>query len=168
MLEFKVYDDDAEVVLRFEHSLLALSKWEAKNKIPFLATREKKPKQMLHYFQCMLVSPEVDPNLIFRLEPEHLDALANYINDDYSATTVPMPDSKKKGPTTTSEVIYSWLVGLKIPFHPTETWHLNRVMKLVAVVQANNEPAKKVDKNQAMADWSKMNAANRERFKSNG
>lgn len=169
MLELKVYDGDTDVVLQFEHSLLALSKWEAKTKIAFLASREKTPKQMLDYFRCMLMTPVKDPNVIYRLSPDQLEELTNYINDTQSATTIaPDESAKKSGQINTSEVIYGWLVGCKIPFHPAETWHLNRLMNLVQIVQANNQPPKKVNKAQALADWAKLNAANRERFKSKG
>lgn len=169
MLELKVYDGETSVVLQFEHSLLALSKWEAKTKKAFLASREKTPTEMLDYFRCMLTSPEHDPNVIYRLSPQQLDELANYINDEQTATPmVPDETKKKSGQITTSEVIYGWLVALKINFHPTETWHLNRLMMLIQVVQANNEPPKKVNKAKALTDWAKMNAANRERFKSKG
>jgi hypothetical protein len=170
VLELKVHDGETDVVLQFEHSLLALSKWEAKNKIAFLASREKTPSQMLDYFKAMLMTPEQDPNVIYRLSPEQLDDLANYINDSQTATKIRPDDDAKKSihQITTSEVMYGWLVGLKIPFHPTETWHLNRLTMLVQVVQANNEPPKKVSKAKALSDWARMNAENKKRFNSNG
>ena len=169
MLEFTVYDGDDEVVLRFEHSLLALSKWEAFSKKPFLTERPKSPADLLDYFRCMLISPEVDPDLIYRLSAEQLNDLEKYISDSQTATTVTLDSKgKRSGQIVTSEVIYGWLVGLQIPFQPTETWHLNRLMMLVQVVQANNEPPKKVSREEALNDWQRVNEANRKFFKSEG
>lgn len=170
MLELTVYDSGTKVVLGFEHSLLALSKWEAKTQIAFLGSRQKTPEQMINYFQAMLVSPEQDPNLVYRLDPGQLEELTNYINASQTATTTPAPDEDKKQAKTvnTSEVMYSWLVACKIPFHPVETWHISRMTALVERVQFNNAPPKKVNRVQALTDWARINAENKKRFGSNG
>lgn len=168
MLEFKVHDGDNEVVLQFEHSLLALSKWEANSKKAFLTLQGKTPAELLDYFRCM-IAPGQDPDLVYRMSPDQLDKLEKYISDTQTATTfMKEATGKRSGDIATSEVIYGWLVGLKIPFHPVETWHLNRVMVLVRVVQANNEPPKKPTREEALNDWQRVNEANRKFFGSEG
>ena len=42
MLELKVHDGETEVLLRFEHSLRSLSKWESKNKPTLFFKAHKK------------------------------------------------------------------------------------------------------------------------------
>lgn len=168
MLELKVHDGDREVVLQFEHSLLALSKWEAKHKKPFLTTSARPPTEMIDYFQCMLVSPEVDPDLVYMLEPSELDDIANYMNDSQTASSVPRQPSKLAAEVTTSELIYYWLVALKIPFQPTETWHLNRVMMLIEITNYKNQPAKKRKPSEVMSDWRAANERQKKMFGTNG
>lgn len=158
MLELKVYDGEEAVMLKFEHSLLSLSKWEAKNKKPFLTTLTKSPSELTSYFKDMLVSPEGRGELVFRLEPEQLDALVKYINDPQTASSVPQEKTTKFNPeTTTSELIYYWLTELKIPFHPTETWHLNRLMMLVQITNYKKQPPKKRKPTEVMKDWATIN-----------
>lgn len=169
MLELKVFDGTKDVVLQFEHSLLSLSKWEEIHKKPFLAKRNHAATEMIDYFVCMLMSPEEDPTVVYGLSPEQLEELVTYINTDRTASTVPEDTSKKpSGQTVTSELLYSWLVSLKIPFQPTETWHLSRTMMLIQMVTINNTPPKKLNKAEAVSRWKELNAKNRERFKSKG
>jgi hypothetical protein len=169
VLQLDVFIEGRKVTLEFEHSLLALSKWESKSKKAFLASAMKTSDEMIDYFQCMLTSPEHDPNVVFYLTPDQLDDLANYINDSQTAHVIPPdPGRKRTGEVVTSDLVYSWMVGLKIPFHPTETWHFNRLMTLVQQVQINNEPPKKLSKAQQLSQWAEMNRRNRERFNSNG
>lgn len=167
MLELKVHDDEGrEVVLELEHSLLSLSKWESKYKKAFLSDASKLPSEMIEYFQDMLVSPEVDRNLVFALAPEQLDEIAAYINDPQTASSVPPPD---KGPaeTITSELIYYWLVGLQIPFS-AETWHLNRLMMLVQIANFKQQPPKKRNAVEVMRDWRAENEARKKKFNTSG
>jgi hypothetical protein len=169
VLELKVYDGESEVVLQFEHSLLSLSKWESKHKKPFLATPVKKHEEMIDYFQDMLLSP-VSPEIVYRLDPEQLDQLSNYINEVRTASTVPKDAEPRLGvvETVTSELIYFWLVVLEIPFHPVETWHLSRATMLIEITNFKKQPPKKRDPKEVLRDWATMNRQNKERFGTKG
>lgn len=168
MLELKVYDMGKEVVLSFEHSLLSLSKWEAKNKKPFLTRGQLPSSDLLDYFQDMLLSPE-DVTMVYRLSPSQMEELTRYINDPMSASVAPSdPDVKKNSnDVMTSEVIYYQMVALKIPF-VAETWHINRLMMLIAITAHRQQPAKKESKASALTRWQEINKKNRERFNSKG
>lgn len=169
MLEFTVYDRGNAVVLTFEHSLLSVSKWEAKYKIPFLTKSEKTQEQMLDYYRFMITSPELDPDLVYRLKPEETDQLLAHINDPMSAAIAPPPpDGKKSSEVQTSDSIYMQLVLLRIPFQPTETWHINRVMMLIAKTAHAQQPPKKEKPGTLLSRWQDINKANRERFNSKG
>lgn len=169
MLELKVQSDDREVVLRFEHSLLSLSKWEARTGLAFLTTRTKAPTEMIEYFQDMLVSPEDDPSLVYGLSPEQLDRLSTYINEPQTASSVPDDGLKKfNSEITTSELVYAWLTMLKIPFHPTETWHLSRCMMLVQIVGYKQQPPKKRKAGEVMTDWMRLNEERKKRYNTTG
>lgn len=169
MLELKVNDGDNEVMLKFEHSLLSLSKWESKHKEAFLATPTKKSEDLIDYFECMLVSPESSTDLVYRLSPAQLDQLSDYINDPMTASSVPdIEEGPKVVETTTSELIYYWMVALKIPFHPAETWHLNRLMMLVRITNYKSQPEDKRKSGSLLQTWREMNARNKEKFGTKG
>lgn len=169
MLELTVNDQGKEIALQFEHSLLALSKWEAKSKRPFMVARQKTNAEMLDYYQCMLTSPEHDPNLVFRLKPSQMDELLEYIQDPMSAATAPPDDGtqKRRHEDMTSDTIYMQMVLLRIPFE-TQEWHVNRLMMLIAKTAHAQQPEKKEPKGNLLSRWQEINQRNREHFKSKG
>lgn len=168
MLVHKVYDRGNEVVLTFEHSLLSLSKWEAKTKKAFLATAQKPSDEMIDYYQCMLTSPEHAEEMVYRLDPAQLDSFEAYINDPQGAGHYPpTDDSPPSRERITSDTLYMQMVILEIPFE-AQTWHLNRLMMLIAKVSHAKAPPKKENRGSWMARWQEANQKNRERFNSNG
>lgn len=157
MLEFKVRDGKREVVLQFEHSLLSMSKWESKHKKAFFSKIPKTHEVMIEYFQDMLLTP-MDPTIVYRLSPEQMDHLTLYINDYPGASSVPKEDTKPplNPETVTSELIYCWLAQLAIPFIPTESWHVNRIVMLIEIKNFKDTPddqRKKRPAKDVMADW---------------
>lgn len=169
MLELKVHDEDGERVLRFEHSLLSLSKWEAKHKTPFLVG-PKLPTEMIEYFQEMLLE-DAERTLVYRLTPEQQDELTVYINDSQTASYINDPEAAPKKATEeklTSDLIYYWLTALRIPFWPTETWHVNRIMMLVAITNYKNAPPKKRKPTEVLRDWAAINEARLKKYNTTG
>lgn len=155
-------------VLQFEHSLLSLSKWEAKTKKAFMATPTKSNEVLLDYYADMLITPGVRREVIYELSPKTLSDLSDYINDSQTAAKAPATDAKGSPGVVTSDLIYSWLTLSKIQFHPTETWHINRIMMLINLVQAAQQPPKKKSRGERLAQWAATNEANKKFFKSNG
>lgn len=169
MLELEVHDDSQDVVLRFEHSLLSLSKWESKYKKALLTNTQKTPSELVDYFQMMLLPPEDNPDLVLLLEPEQMDQLASYMNDNLTASSVPDEGGKKiNDEIVTSELVYYWLSALRIPFQPTETWHLSRIMMLVQIAGYKQQPAKKRNPRQVISDMVKENERRKKLFKTSG
>lgn len=168
MLELKVWDRSNEITLTFEHSLLSVSKWEAFYKKPFLRSPPKSSEEMVDYYRYMLTSPELDPDLVYRLAPAQLEQLEKYMNDSQTASVAPSdPDAPKTRSQVTSETIYYQMVALEIPFE-AQTWHLNRLMMLIAITANGKQPPKKESKASFLSRWQEANKANRERFKSDG
>lgn len=166
MLELKVRDNENEVVLLFEHSLLSLSKWESKTRKPFLATPMKHSVDMIDYFQDMLLN-EIDPSIIYRLSPEQLDQLAQYVNATPTASTVPPVNKRTVPEIVTSELIYYWMTTLKINWS-AETWHLNRLMMLIQIANYKAQPEKKKSKGEMLRSWEDMNERNKKLFNTEG
>lgn len=157
-------------VLEMEHSLISLSKWEAKWNIPFWGDAEKTPEQVLHYFQCMTINRKVDPLVFNSLTPDHIATINEYIAAPMTATTIKeAPGAKKSNQFVTSELVYSWMIALNIPFE-CRTWHLNRLLMLIRVCNEKNQPEKKsrMSRSQILAENRRINEQNRAKYRTSG
>lgn len=157
MLELNVQTDEGSVNLQFEHSLRSLSKWESKTRKAFLTSDPKPNTDMLLYYQCMMVTPGADPDLIYALSPKQLDDLSSYINENQTASSVPEETkSRYNSEITTSELIYFWMTALKIDWE-AQDWHLSRLMMLIQITGYKQQPPKKRNPVEVMSDWRKEN-----------
>lgn len=156
--------------LQLEHSLVSISKWEAKWCKPFLHTNEKSLEETIDYIKCMTITQNVKPEVYERLSQENVNQINEYIAAPMTATTF-SDDKKKKGKQEiiTSELIYYWMVALNIPFDPCQKWHLARLITLVRVCQAKNEPPKKGgNKRNLAAEYARLNAERRKALNTTG
>lgn len=156
--------------LTMEHSLLSLSLWESKWKKPYLyqqiltpEANKKTREEELDYIRCMTIGQKaVDPNVYRVLNPQELKRIAEYINDPMSATTVTKQGNRPPArEIITNELIYYWMTALQIPFRPCETWHLNRLIKLIEVASSKQEQPKKMPAAAAMSRRHSINSARR-------
>lgn len=165
--EFVHIDGFKGCTLNLEHSLISISKWEAKWHVPFLSDK-KTEEQTLHYIKCMTINQGIIPdNAYDYLTPENIQDISEYINDPMTATTVNNINGEKSHEIITSELVYYWMVALNIPFE-CEKWHFNRLLQLVAVCNAKNTPPKKMSRNEIMARNKALNAARRAKYNSKG
>lgn len=157
MIELDVKTNEGTVTLQFEHSLRSLSKWESKTRKAWFGSAEKLPSEMILYFQCMLLSPGVDPDLVYACSAQQLDDLAKYINESFTASSVP-DDTKSKivEEIATSELIYYWMTALKINWE-AQDWHLSRLMMLIKISSYKQQPPKKRKEKDVLADWAAQN-----------
>lgn len=156
--------------LILEHSLLSLSKWEAKWKKPFLD--EKLPRtdeEFLDYIRCMTINQGVDPMTYYNLTGDLINQIRAYIEDPMTATTIKRQKSKRSMTRRiiTSELIYSWMVNYGIPFE-CQKWHLNRLMMLIEVCGAESGGQKKMSQSEIMKENASLNAMRRASRKSKG
>jgi len=151
--------DEQELLL--EHSLLSISKWEMKWKIPFLGPSEKTQEQQLDYVRCMTITKGVKPETYLGLTQDNLIKIKEYIEDPMTATTF---NEKLKGKpnhhVVTSEEIYYQLAANQIPFE-VERWPLNRLMVLLRVFAVKSKPPKKMSKKAWANQQRSLNAARR-------
>lgn len=151
-----VYTTDVTITL--EHSLVSLSKWEALLEKPFLGREKKTIEETFAYIQAMCLTPDVEPEVFYRLTKENLDEVNNYIGAKMSATW--FTDNKNQRPSReiiTSELIYYWMTALNIPLE-CEHWHLNRLFTLIKVAGEKNSPKKKMGRSEALAQQRALNA----------
>lgn len=157
--------------LQLEHSLISLSKWEAKWHKPFLATKDKTEEEIWDYIRCMTLTKDVDP-ITYRFIPDSvLKQIFEYIEDPMTATWFSKTDEKKSGmgrrEIITAEIIYYWMVTLNVPVQ-FEKWHLNRLITLIKVINLKNAPAKKMSQKDILAQNARLNAQRRARHRSKG
>ena len=176
MLQLKIddasfYDERTESFLdikgqtiQLEHSLVSISKWEAKWKKPFLGTEEHTKQEVLDYIACMSIDKNVDLQTIECIDVESYKKIIDYIGDSATATKIydrsPRRGSKKQE-TMTSEIIYYYMIYYGIPFS-CEKWHLNRLLMLIRVCGIKGGTTNQaMDMNAIFAQNRALNAARR-------
>jgi hypothetical protein len=158
----------SEQTLQLEHSLLSISKWEAKWCKPFLARNDKTYEETIDYIKCMTLNKSVNDNVYGCLTQANINAINDYIGAPMTATTF-SDNNQSRGnrEIVTSELIYYWMIALNIPFE-CQKWHLNRLLALVRVCNIKNSPSKKMSKRQTASRYAQLNAARRKQMNSRG
>lgn len=173
--EREYFDEETEtfgrikaMTLNLEHSLISISKWEAKWHIAFFDS-EKTSEQTMDYIRCMVMNreiPEKSPVLSF-LTKEDVEKISAYINDPMTATTIKDDGKRGRNQKVTSELIYYWMVQYNIPSQ-YEKWHINRLLMLIRVCSEENKPPKKMSRQEIMAENKIRNAARKARLRTRG
>lgn len=153
--------------LKLEHSLVSLSKWESKWHKPFLDKKDKTPEEILSYIKFMTITQNVDDNVYTFLTEDNLKEIMEYIDDPMTATTIHEEKKPGKPRIITSELIYYWMFTNNI-YSECQKWHLNRLLTLIRVCNAENNPPKKMSKAQTAKKYAKLNAARRKAMNSKG
>ena len=155
-----------KATITLEHSLLSISKWEAKWHKPYMGSENKTHDEFYSYIQCMSLKGEIDETTLGSLTRKNLEDILNYIEDPMTATTVKEDSSSVCGvPKTfvTSELLYSYMVNYRIPVE-FEKWHLNRLLILIKVLNEQNKEPKKRSERELIRDYAKIREANRKKF----
>ena len=154
--------------LQLEHSLVSLSKWEAKWRKPFLSKERRTAEESIDYVRCMTLTQNVDPNVYKAFTPQLLAEVSAYIDASMTATVVQKQGGKRTSDEyITSELIYYWMVSYQIPFE-CQKWHLSRLLTLINVCNVKNGPQKKMSRQEILARNRALNAARRKKLKTRG
>lgn len=154
--------------LQLEHSLVSLSKWEAKWNKPFLTEKKKTIDETIDYIRCMTLTRNVNPIVYNGLTQENIGQITKYINAPMTATTFSYIENRRTDrEQITAELIYYWMIALNIPFE-CQKWHLNRLLTLIKVCNIKNQPPKKMSTRAVMSRNSSLNAARRKQFNTKG
>lgn len=167
------FEYKGSVILKLEHSLLSVSKWEEKWKVPFLSDKHPKTDEMwMDYIKCMTIN-DVPPSAYDLITDRDIKKITEYINDSHTATwfkenPLGAPIKKKqKEEIPTAELIYYWMFSCQIP-KDCEKWHINRLMTLIRIFNVKNTPPEKLSKKQIASRRSALNAARRNKYHSRG
>ena len=162
-------DDSDPIQLKFEHSLVSLSKWESMYEKPFFGREDKTPEETSSYFKFMLLNENPPEDFLDRLLPKQFEEIANYINSKQTATTFrEQKQGRGSSEVITSELIYYWLVQFNIPFSPTEEWNLNRLMTLVKIAGVKQSKPKKMTRAEIAQQQRELNAERRNQLGTSG
>ena len=161
-------------VLKLEHSLISMSKWESIWKKPFLHMVDDKghdtktAEQSISYVKCMTIS-QVSEDAYNGIGAVEMEQINKYINTDQTATWFNDNKPQKKGDKTvvTSELIYYWMVAQQIPWE-AQKWHLSRLLTLIQICNLKNQKEKKMSKSEVMSRNRHLNEARRKANNSKG
>ena len=170
------WDEEAEkfcysedIVLKFEHSLVSLSKWEGRFHKLFLTKTQKTEEEMVGYIESMLITPDVDLSVLDRLTEEHVHAINDYINDPMTGSTLSnvMDEGPKSSEQLSSELIYFWMSQYQID-KECERWHLNRLFMLIRIHHAKSQKPKKMSKQARVQSMAEINAQRKSKLGTTG
>lgn len=157
-----------EQVLQLEHSLVSVSKWEAKWCKVFLSKKEKTYEETIDYIKCMTLTQNVNSDVYRCLTKENFERINEYISAPMTATWF---SDEKNAPNSreqiTSELIYYWMIAFGIPFD-CQKWHLNRLLTLIKICNIKNKDPKKMSKRDIMSRNAGLNAARKKQLNTRG
>ena len=155
--------------IQLEHSLVSISKWEAKWKKPFLSSKDKTNDETLDYIRCMTITQNVSPEIYFHLTKENLKDIEDYIESSMTATIFSRDNNSNKGSTEiiTSEIIYYWMITLNIPFE-CQKWHIKRLLTLIKVCDIKNQTPQKQSTRDIMIENTRINEERKRRLNTKG
>ena len=149
-----------DTVLRLEHSLISISKWEAKWHKAFVGN-DKTDNETIDYIKCMTLNQDVPDSVYKRLSMENIKEIKAYIEDPMTATVINTVDKKKvNNEFITSELVYYWMILYGIPSQ-FEKWHFNRLITLIRVCSEKNKPQKKMSATEQAAMYKRINERNK-------
>lgn len=156
-----------EVTIQLEHSLVSLSKWEARWKKPFLFGKEKTIEETIDYVRCMTITQNVDKKTFNNLSDSNIIEVKKYIEESMTATTITKENNSSNKEVITAELIYYWMIALNIPFE-CQKWHLSRLLTLINVCNIKNSPNKKMSRGDVMRRNKALNDMRRGKYNSKG
>lgn len=173
--EIDLFDEEKEefvniggCTINFEHSLMSISKWEARWKKPFIGDGPdegpKTKEELVDYIKCMVINKNVDERIIDYMPMHLFEKIKVYIETPQTATKFyDQETGKPKKERVTSEKLYAYMVMYRIPWE-AQKWHISRLMNVLEYCgKFNTPPSKSTAKQRAL-----LNKANRAKFKTKG
>lgn len=146
-----IYLPTKHIKLHLQHSLISVSKWEAKWKIPFLSDKQKTMEQTIDYIRCMTINQNVKDEVYMDLPAEIFQRINDYIKDSPTATWFKEdPNAPRNREIVTAELIYYWMISQNIPME-FQKWHFNRLITLLRVFSHKNRKQRKPGRKESLA-----------------
>lgn len=167
--EFVTIGPSKPTVLRLEHSLISISKWESKYKKYFLSTEQKTMPELLDYIRFMSINGEISEETVKGLTQKQLIEIQNYIGESQTATKISRRGNSKggRGEQLSSELIYYYMAAFGLPFF-AEKWHLSRLLALIEIASVKNAGSSNMNRKDIYKQNAALNAARRKANHSKG
>lgn len=153
--------------LKLEHSLVSISKWEAKFHKPFLSNKELSGDLLIEYIRFMTITQNVRDDLFENLPQDLVNKVIDYIQDPMTATTFSDRTNKPSREIITSEIIYFWMVNFNIPIE-CQKWHLNRLLALIKVCIIKTSKQPRMSRKDILSRNAALNAERKARLNTSG
>ncbi len=155
-------------VLSLEHSLVSVSKWEAKWNKPYFSRKPRTWDESVDYVRCMTLTQNVNPNVYTAITPDIFRRVSAYIEAPMTATTFPKTGKRNTNrEIVTSEVIYYWMVCYGIPFE-CQKWHLNRLLTLIQIYNVKSQKPQKMPLSEVVSRNRALNAMRKKQWNTRG
>jgi len=142
-----IYSEETE--LELEHSLVSISKWEARYHKSFFSKEQRTDSETRYYVKCMTLNKVSDEKIYWALSEKNVEEIGEYIRNPMTATKLKTKKDKKgkkkKNRELTTEYIYYLMIQYGIP-HEFENWHIERLLTLIQLCDeenAKNDPETK-------------------------
>lgn len=154
--EFMKYDGP---IIRLEHSLASISKWESIWKKPFLSDENKTFAESVDYIRCMTTNADIiSTGAYMFVTDDDVQKVSSYISASMTATVIYRTNKNKNNKKIiTSEVIYYWMITFNIPSE-YQYWHLDRLLTLINVCSEENSKPTKMSQKEIMDRNTRLNA----------
>ena len=154
--------DVKDTVLKLEHSLVSVSKWEEEFKKPFLTEQSKTEEESKYYVKCMTLNNNVNDLVYDLLTKDDMRRINEYIAEDRTASWFTDREHQdtpvREQPT--SELIYYWMIVHHIP-PEYQKWHLSRLMALIQICNIKSGPPQKMSEQETMEYYKRINEKRR-------
>lgn len=160
-----------EQSIRLKHSLISISKWEAKYKKQFLnINRKKTTEETIDYIRFMTITQNVDPTFYNRLSNTQIKMVNSYISEPMYGTIINEQNNKRGlyNKPVSAEEIYYWMIEYNIPPEYAK-WHFSRLLMLIKVCGIKKTAASKNGKkNSNRPDYRALNNARKKKHHTRG
>lgn len=158
-----------EQKLTLEHSLVSISKWEAKWQKSYFAKVPKTEEELLDYIKCMTITQNVSPSVYDCLSVNNMKQISDYMDSPMTATRINdrQKSNIRNNSELTSELLYYAMIAYNIPME-CQKWHINRLITLIRICEIKNRKQDKPSRNELLKEHAALNAKNRKKYNSNG
>jgi len=170
------YDDETNTfrqteskTVDFEYSLLGVSRWEAKWKIPFLNSNlDITDPRFLDFLTMMAINRPIE---VDELTDDAIHKLVEYISDPQTATTFRDQNDNTYAHSTkayTSEEIYAIMFLNGVPIE-LESKNLSRLLVILKIISIYNNPDKKKMSQQDIIEQNRrLNEERKKKYQTKG
>ena len=155
--------------VNFEYSLLAISKWESKWKIPFLdVDNEFKPNDERLIDFCIFMAMDDNVSKEYFTNSNVVAKLSEYMKDSYTATKFSQNEPKSyKKHVHTAEELYAMMFLNSVPLE-FEKRNLNTLLTVLRIIGIYQNPKKNMPNSEVLKQNTNLNQLRKKQLNTRG